>query len=512
MLKEGSKSSLKARVLFCSLATGFFGCFFPARAIFASCGPHVIWNLGATEYGNALSQLFSISNVDCPDGVLTDFGNTDSTDFTISNPPTSSGYSGCLPCNPPATFGPGCIPDYTLDDGDSCVFMVTFTPPKSLDAGSTVISLTISNNPTTTYSIYGAGFSLSTQNGLNNFPLMLPESQTTASSGFASITIDSGNAKIKWDPTLEYQSIGRFPPTPASVPMDSFDTTSTSSYTLGFGTPIPEATPTPTKTYQVAGGQLTLKATYSAPGVAVNPAKFNNPATSMLKATVTGIPGTPSGIPVAVLTNKLSTVYASLNGGTPPTKNLFEGIAAQETGGGVLNEAKQFANTTLYNVQSFWPYGNVPAPAGKYIGLMQDQLLNGKTAMPTAWDWQANVDTAYSIFTGKVTAVLKVKTAAHKANKYVPLAAGTGALSPLQIEEMALFQYGGNLPQKDPNLLPNQLLTPQCVGGADDGEECNKSCTCQWQENLTDTPLLIEGENYVCAIYGIVGTNVPDFC
>jgi len=229
------------------------------------------------------------------------------------------------------------------------------------------------------------------------------------------------------------------------------------------------------------------------------------------------VTGIASGIPIAVLTNKLSTVYASLNRKTPATQTLFEGIAAQETGGGQLNQAKQFANTTLYNVQSFWPYGNgatSTAPAGKYIGLMQDQLLTGKTAMPTAWDWQANIDTAYSIFTGKVTAVLKIQTAAHTANKYVPAAGGSGSLSLLQIEEMALFQYGGYLPSKTPNALSNQLLTPQCTGGPDEGQPCNSgsSCTCQWQENLTDTGLLAGGVAYVCGVYGVVGTNVPAFC
>jgi hypothetical protein len=116
--------------------------------------------------------------------------------------------------------------------------------------------------------------------------------------------------------------------------------------------------------------------------------------------------------------------------------------------------------------------------------------------MTTAWDWVANVDTSYKIFTVKVSAILKVQKAANTANQYVPIAGHSGSLSLLQIEEMNPLQYGGYLPSKSktPNALSNQLLTPQCAGGADAGDACNKSCTCQWQKNQSTAGIVESGE------------------
>ncbi|MGB8411423.1 MAG: hypothetical protein WCE23_01220 [Candidatus Binatus sp.] len=508
MIRDGSKPRLQAgAIVFCALTVAIFIFLISPAAGFACEWSLKTFDFGAVEQGNsnAESEVYDmpeltveLSNINCSTNTINSISSSDSTDFPLSN---SSDYT------------PGCLPSYTLSAGTSCYFLVTFTP-QGLEPHETTLSITDSNsNLDLTDTLAGAEFSVSPltdgEGNMNNFALMLASPQPTAYPGYAPVTLNSGNAKITWTGTLSYQTSGGIPKPPASIKIKSFDTSDNNSQTVAFGeTPVPAGMPTPSSAkmlYEVAGGQLTLNVEYKA-------GLHNDPVTNALIGTVTGIPGTPSGIPIALLTNELSTVYASLNGGTPPTKNLFEGIAAHETGGDNLSEAKQFTTETTYNVNSFWPYENLSG--APYVGLMQDGFANDFTSpMTTAWDWVANIDTAYSIFTEKVTTVLSIQTAAHKANKYVPVATGTGALSLLQIEEMDLFCYGGYLPTKSPKTLSYQLLTPQCFGGPDDGEECNKTCTCQWQQNLSDSnPEIYAGTTYVCKVYSDINTNVPAFC
>jgi hypothetical protein len=141
--------------------------------------------------------------------------------------------------------------------------------------------------------------------------------------------------------------------------------------------------------------------------------------------------------------------------------------------------------------------------------------------MSTAWNWVTNAKTAYSIFEEKVAEVKTIQNSADKANPSVPCPTCTGALSAAQIEQMALFQYGGYLPQnKTANTLVNQLLTPQCVGGANNGKSCIAGCTCEWQLNSTPSNLVVSGEDYVCNVYtpeqtvcgASVTPNPPSFC
>jgi hypothetical protein len=177
----------------------------------------------------------------------------------------------------------------------------------------------------------------------------------------------------------------------------------------------------------------------------------------------------------------------------------------------------RFASETLFGVDTLWPYENqIGPPKGTYVGLMQDQLVAvGKhiatTEMSTAFNWIANANTGYAIFSQKVAAVDKLQNNAHKANPAVPCPTCQGSLAQEQIEEMALFQYGGFLPPgRRSNVLPSQLLTPQCVGGSNNGASCNSGCTCAWQVNPSKSNLVSSGECYVCAVYG--ATNTPPFC
>jgi hypothetical protein len=102
----------------------------------------------------------------------------------------------------------------------------------------------------------------------------------------------------------------------------------------------------------------------------------------------------------------------------------------------------QFATVDANNLaDGLWP---TESPAGQHwagyaIGLMQAMLTNGyDTPMNTAWNWLANAQVAYEIFTSKIGYVFNLENMAVEQDKGLPY------LTQSQIEDMAMWQYSGN--------------------------------------------------------------------
>ncbi|MFZ0660132.1 MAG: hypothetical protein WAM05_15510 [Candidatus Binataceae bacterium] len=469
-------------------------CTVSAGPVFAQCtGETKSIDLGATESGEDAtgnpieSQILIVQIANgCPTGTITVSGGSSA--FVVSAPPEDSGYS------------PSCYPSYQLSGGGKCYYEVTFTPasagPQNATTTASIDGANIVENE------YGAGFTVSpsmdAQHNINNFPLMLPVPQATASPfypGYASITLNSGNAKIKWAGKLSYQTSGQIPKPPASIDIKTFDTNNNASYTFAFGqTPIPAGMVPPTSSkglYQVAGGQLTLNATYNA-------GAQNDPETNQLIGTVSGIPG---GICDAAITSDLSAFMA------PYTQNLFELIASQESSYRQFSLVADFYTSApppppLYTVNTLWPVESPPAKyAGGYaIGLMMDQLdltKKSETEMTTAWDWIENAQTGYNTFESKV------KLLTTKIMPQVSKYSGLSALSSnsLMFEQMAVFQYAGFA--SNPASILSQYYIPQCSSGPPKGTACPNG-TWQWGVN----PNTSTGDKYVSLVYGQTPPNV----
>jgi hypothetical protein len=179
---------------------------------------------------------------------------------------------------------PSCYSYSWNNNPGTCYLEFVFTPN---DIGQRSASISFTQDPQTPKgcllepeNLYGAGFTLtpSLPLGPNHFGLALPSPQPTSSpfwQGYSALTFDSGNAKVSWTPTLSYHTNGGIP-MPAAVPnpAPSPFTTLNDSITLGFGAPIPSVSPTPTASFPVAGGKLTVSGVYSAntfPPVPVDP-------------------------------------------------------------------------------------------------------------------------------------------------------------------------------------------------------------------------------------------------
>jgi hypothetical protein len=482
MITDQSKPPLKvAALIICAMAGTLLSSLLSSRTAFALCAAPVntSYDFGPVEQQQNLPQVYEFFNNSNCDVTFNAVSNTDSTDFVIGNPPSQ--YTSCLP-------------SYTLDGPSDCFFQVTFTPQGGPGQYNTTISAMVTINGqqvNVTYDTYGAEFSVSPPTdglgNINNFPLVVPSNASPFYPGYASITLNSGNAKIKWDGKLSYQTSGQIPKSPASIDIKSFDTDNNTSYTFAFGqTPIPTGLTQPTSSkglYQVAGGQLTLNATYNA-------GAHNDPETNQLIGTVSGIAG---GICDATITSALS-VYQG-----PYTQNLFELIASQESSYRQFSLVANFylspppTPPALYGVNTLWPLESPPAKyAGGYaIGLMQDQLemtRDSETQMSTAWNWVVNADTGYNIFQTKIKNVVGIQKKAQQENHSVP------NLDSLQEEEMALYQYGGfGSPAND---VLTQYFIPSCPGETD-FKQC-ASGTITWQENPKGSGA---GDDYVYEVY-----------
>ena len=287
----------------------------------------------------------------------------------------------------------------------------------------------------------------------NIFPLMSP---TTTAPGSASITFTAADisSTIKWAAATNYKTMRGIT---VSATRDKFTTNMPN-----------EAT---TRTYSGIGGQMTITAT--AQGY-----------TDTTTAYITGTPIPNSDIR-QVTTNAFcpsnccsAGTCTTLNGGQPPTPNLFTMIAADES------SCRQFADT--YDAppisiqpyplsQQLWPDEPNMPPDNDPLGLLMVQINNGYfTGMETAWNWLDNVQASLDLFDWKVkNYALVVQNAAVKKYKNSAGSVNPGLQNLLlpQLENMALGEYG-TVAGKIPNL---QYYIPKCMGGT---SSKNNVCTC----------------------------------
>ena len=325
--------------------------------------------------------------------------------------------------------------------GSACLITATYTP---MTPGAHSINITpvqgagynCSGIPTLYY--YGAGVNLSgslpvdvSSGGYDfDFGLELPSPQSISSPfspEYSSVTFDSSNnssacqgpgtpwacctglgtgacnASVGWTPKIQYQTSGKAPTkplTPSLAPTPFTTTSANTDVTLGFGTPIPNASPSPTHSYPVVGGQLLIAAKYSVTP-APSPPVSNDPETNTLPAIMTG-PLNPPGISYDAITEQLTTLYntvtvtndpsfnAQTSQQTTPTSELMAQVVAHESNS---LQFKTIANTT-YSVNGVWPHesgaiknkkGQITTRAGVHIGLTQVPVT-----MADAWDWLQN--------------------------------------------------------------------------------------------------------------------------
>jgi hypothetical protein len=158
-------------------------------------------------------------------------------------------------------------------------------------------------------------------------------------------------------------------------------------------------------------------------------------ATANVTITITGEP-----IPDDTITSQLDSLYA---GGATP--NLLTGIAMRES------TYQQFDGTeTLYGVTGYWP-NESKSDKGSHIGLMMVP-----TTAAEAWDWTKNTSKGAHIFHEKLSA------AKRNANRIISANPGLPALTPVQLENMALLLYSPYAPNT--NKLNNQYYIPDTTG------------------------------------------------
>jgi hypothetical protein len=235
-----------------------------------------------------------------------------------------------------------------------------------------------------------------------NYQLTKQNYVSTAPIPFTAISSDT--SAISWSLKLSYKTSGG---------------RGASSSTQTFTT---QPAATQKETYTSIGGQLQATATQVK-------------STAKVTMTITGEP-----IPNGTITSQLDSLYSS--GATP---NLLTGIAERES------SYQQFDGTeTLYGLTGYWP-NESKEDGGSHIGLMMVA-----TTADRAWDWTANTIYGASIFQDKLAAAGRNATKIIKANKGLP------ALTPVQLENMALLLYGPYAPAT--SQLTNQYYIPDTSG------------------------------------------------
>jgi hypothetical protein len=333
--------------------------------------------------------------------------------------------------------------------GSSCNVIIDFSPGGT-GARSAVITPAfcppLASVPSVT--AFGAGVNITASHTLEVPPnpiygLELPSPQSTASpfSGeFATLTFDSGNAKVKWTTKFSYQTSGGVPspaakPSPAPTPF----TTENDTITLGFGVqPTSAMSPTPTASYPVAGGSVNITAKYNAGAP-------NDPVTTGISALMTGV-ADPPGISFDAITSRLESLYQEVTikkdaSFVPTTTELMAQAVTLES------SYEQFSEEELYGVDEFWPNESPEGKAkngktikaGAHIGLTQVPV-----SIADAWDWLQNTQDGV-LLPSSYSFQYKLKLAYKFASPSV-LKKYTGllALSNCQLEEMSLELYGSS--------------------------------------------------------------------
>jgi hypothetical protein len=238
---------------------------------------------------------------------------------------------------------------------------------------------------------------------------------------------------------------------------------------------------------------------------------------------VTGIAATqssPHTIPDSTIYSKLSMSYGAVTipatGAlfSPATSGLMTQIAAWES----RPYCQQFfdpPNTTaMYpdEIVDSWPLES-GEDGGSHIGLMQVPI-----SQPNAWDWIQN--TTNGIKCRKPTAIsCQAKNTPGNSsfqakllisyNRMIAMQKGKSpalpALSPCQLEEMALAEYG---PYSSPSLI-EQYYIPTCTGTRN-GNNCTNG-SWQWSINSSGAPP-DPHPHYcaVCYVMDVRASHLPD--
>lgn len=209
---------------------------------------------------------------------------------------------------------------------------------------------------------------------------------------------------INWALSLTYSTSGSRGPFLKTL---SFDTTHNASVS---------------KSFAGAGGQLTAKAS-------------QNGAQQQEIVAIAG-----HALTEAEITAQLVSIYST--GATP---RLLTGIAQQES------SYLQFKTRTLYGISALWPQESFDG--GSHIGLMQMPV-----SMEMAWDWKANTQGAAALFNQKLSFARRYEGIIQRAHT------GLGALSNVQLENMALVFYGPYA-HRDSD---KQYYAAACAGGTVD--------------------------------------------
>jgi hypothetical protein len=323
-------------------------------------------------------------------------------------------------------------------------------------------------------------------NNVDHFPLMY---SSPPSPGFGSITIDPGNADIIWSGQLFYMTSGGALNKAPSIPIATF-TAIAAPYTIGFGTPGSQPTPSP-----IGGGKLNLTSSYVPPGGVPSPLPSPSVPNTMTSYVV-GIPSSePSpGIPYESITSELTNLYTGLSiPNTDPnfvisgstTAALLTQIAMQESGAyqqfenPPFENAKQVGNPAYYpyGIIDSWPQESLVTPQspvrGSHIGLMQV-----KVTQQDAWNWIQNANDGLNVFQTSINAAYRLADDEYTNFTGVGPPTKLPALTACQLEEMALALYGPD----GGKLESQQYLAPKCVGGSVTNTT-NCSGTWQWTIN-----------------------------
>jgi hypothetical protein len=464
------------------------------------------YNYGAEESMTMSPGVF-VGGVhySCGNTAVSSIISSDPNDFTVSYPSNLPGPS----CNGFA-WNSG-------NQGENCYFQATFTPnasannPNGTGAYNSTVTLSVTNgNGASEFQFYGAGFTLSPEIhdnkvGISNqtfdaFPLTLPTPQATASPFFAglnSITFDSGDAVINFSGLLAYKTSGGvIPKAVPTIAIATFAATAT-PYVVQFGTipsgvATPNAIPTPNVTYSIAGGQLGLDTSYTAPSSAPSPVE-DDTATNSIQVYLPGIPTsqTSPGIAYQTVTSQLTSLYQTLivpnsdplfpiSGATTP--GLLTQIAMQESG-----TYQQFGDPPATSGKhAYYPFGiidswpvesavtNDSKARGSHIGLMQVPVTQ-----QDAWNWLLNTADGFAVFQAKVNLAYSLADEEYETYTAQGNPTTLPKLTACQLEEMALELYG---PDAEP-LESEQYLFPKCIGNWTNLEHNACSGTLQWAIN-----------------------------
>ncbi len=275
---------------------------------------------------------------------------------------------------------------------------------------------------------------------------------------------------------------------------------------------MPSGTTRPEATDFIAGGQLTLEATYDKSGV--------GSATNTTTVYVTGIPSSQRspGIPYGTISTELTKLYEKVTAPsganfTPVTSGLMTQVAEVESGGQQFlnppfNDSAQNGNSSYYpyGVFDYWPL-EAPAGSGAHIGLMQVPV-----SQANAWNWTQNATNAIVCPMEKIKGCYKFSDAdggasfqeklaiaySNMVNMQEGLTPALGPLTSCQLEEMALALYGPSAAGTD---ITSQYYIPTCNGEPvnSSGESCGLT-DWQWTVNTITTTKPYCGVCYVANV------------